>query len=410
MSDTKVYMALLRLQEPWYISKIDVDVVAEEAHVFIAHRHEKLPCPACGKRCNVRDHGEERRWRHLDLWQAKTYLHAAMPRTDCPTHGVLTVPVPWAEPNARFTMAFEARAILAIQAAKTVEGARSIMRISWDETRGIMERAVARGLLRREELEMPHLAADEKSYRKNRHFVTLLMDLDRGCIHGTSPGNGQASLEVLLNGLTKRQKSAVQAIAMDMHEPYRAAVETSFPIPRPPIVHDRFHIISQMNKALNDVRNEEARELAGEGRRDLVGTRQMLLYGQENMPAKYQCGFAKLKKTKLKTATVHAQKEVLRTLWDCTGVREARKHFGQWATWCRRSPIPRVIKVVDMIESRLEDVISYCRHPISTGPLEGMNSIIMAIRRAGRGYRTAETFGMAIMFFCGGLNLIPGQE
>jgi len=410
MSDAKVYSALLRLRDPWYISKIDVDVAAEEAHVFIAHRHDRLPCPECGKRCNVRDHGEERTWRHLDLWQAKTYLHAAMPRTDCPTHGVLTVPVPWAEPNARFTMAFEARAIIAIQASKTVEGARSIMRISWDEARGIMERAVARGLMRREEMEMPHLAADEKSYRKGRQFVTLLMDLNRGHIYSTSPGNSQSSLEVLLNSLTKRQKSAVQAIAMDMHDPYKNAVETSFPAPRPPIVHDRFHIVSQMNKALNDVRNDEAKALAVEGRRDLVGTRQMLLFGQENMPTKYQRGFAKLKKTKLKTATVHAQKEVLRTLWDCTGVRDARKHFKQWAAWCRRSAIPRVIKVVEMIESRLEDVISYCRHPISTGPLEGMNSIIMAIRRAGRGYRTAETFGMAIMFFCGGLNLIPGQE
>jgi transposase len=409
MSDTKAYTALLRLREPWYISKIDVDVAAEEAHVYISHRHGQLPCPECGTPCNVRDHGDERTWRHLDLWQAKTFLHASMPRTDCPTHGVLTVAVPWAEPNSRFTIAFEARAILAIQASKTVEGARSIMRISWDEARGIMERAVARGLMRREEVEMPHLAADEKSYRKNRHFVTLLMDLDRGRIHGTAPGNGQASLEMLLKGLTKKQKSAVQAIAMDMHDPYRAAVESSFPVPRPPIVHDRFHIVSQMNKALNDVRNEEARELADEGRRDLVGTRQMLLYGQENLPSKYKGGFAKLKKTKLKTATVHAQKEVLRTLWDCTGVKEARKHFKQWATWCRRSAIPRVIKVVEMIESRLEDVISYCRYPISTGPLEGMNSIIMAIRRAGRGYRTAETFGMAIMFFCGGLNLIPGH-
>ena len=59
-----------------------------------------------------------------------------------------------------------------------------------------------------------------------------------------------------------------------------------------------------------------------------------------------------------------------------------------------------------MIESRLEDVISSCKHRISTGPLEGMNRIIMAIRRAGHGYRNAETFGMAIMFFCGGLNLM----
>ena len=69
-----------------------------------------------------------------------------------------------------------------------------------------------------------------------------------------------------------------------------------------------------------------------------------------------------------------------------------------------------MLKVVNMIESRLENVISYCRHPISTGPLIGMNSIIMAIRRAGRGYRKAKTFGMAIMLFCGGLNLMPGLE
>ena len=236
---------------------------------------------------------------------------------------------------------------------------------------------------------------------------TLLRDLYRGSIHGTSPGNSQESLEVLLKALTKSQLQSVNVIALDMHDPYRLAVESVFPVPAPDIVHDRFHIVAHMNKALNDVRNDEARELAREGRHDLIGTRQMTLYGEENLPAKYRKSFEKFKKSELKTATVHAQKEVLRGLWDCGGVREARSHFKKWATWCRRSPIPRVIKVVDMIESRLESVISFCRHPISTGPMEGMNSIIMAIRRAGRGYRHAETFGMAIMFFCGKLKLMP---
>jgi len=408
MTDTKIYTALLRLQHPWYISHIDLDVKAEEAHVFISHHHEQMPCPTCGEKCNVRDHGDERMWRHMDLWQAKSYLHAAMPRTDCPKHGVLTVHVPWAEPHSRFTMGFEARAIIALQAAKTVEGARSIMDISWEEARGIMERAVVRGLLRREEVEMPYLAADEKSYRKGRKFVTLLMDLDRGVIFGTAPGNSQGSLEELLKKLTKRQVSAVEAITMDMHDPYRKAVEAIFPVPIPAIVHDRFHVVSQMNEALKAVRSEEARELASEGRRDLIGVQQMILYGEENLPKKYHRRFVKLKKSELKTATVHAQKEVLRHLWDCSGVREARRYFKEWATWCRKTAHAPVLKVVNMIESRLENVISYCRHPISTGPLEGMNSIIMAIRRAGRGYRHAETFGMAIMFFCGGLNLIPG--
>jgi|GEM_PF-3779482 len=77
----------------------------------------------------------------------------------------------------------------------------------------------------------------------------------------------------------------------------------------------------------------------------------MTLSREENPPKKYRKSFAKFKPSELKTATVHAQKEVLRRLWDGDGVREARHHFKQWATWCRRSPIPRIIKVVDMIES-----------------------------------------------------------
>jgi transposase len=270
-----------------------------------------------------------------------------------------------------------------------------------------MERAVRRGLDRRVPEVMPHLAADEKSYRAGRHFVTVLMDLDRGVVHGTSPDNGQESLEVLLRALSPAQKDGLAAIAMDMHAPFRAAVRAVFPEPGPAVVHDRFHIVMHMNEALKAVRREEAQELAREGRQDLEGTMQMLCYGRENLPKKYHASFARFKRSELRTATVHAQKEMLRRLWDCRTTKEARRYFKDWAKWCRKTAALPVNRVVDMIESRLDDVISYCKHPISTGPLEGMNSIIMAIRRAGRGYRSAETFGMAIMFFCGGLNLMP---
>jgi transposase len=120
---------------------------------------------------------------------------------------------------------------------------------------------------------MPHLAADEKSYRKDRHFMTLLMDSDRGCIHGTALGNSRTSLENLLKSLKKHKNQGVAAIAMDMHEPYRQVAESSSSVPRPAIVHDRFHVVAQMKKALNDVRIAEAAELADGGFRDLIGTR-----------------------------------------------------------------------------------------------------------------------------------------
>jgi len=59
----------------------------------------------------------------------------------------------------------------------------------------------------------------------------------------------------------------------------------------------------------------------------------MILFGEENVPKKYKRRFTKLKKSELRTATVHAQKEVLRHLWDCSGVKEARRYFKEWAKW-----------------------------------------------------------------------------
>ena len=108
--------------------------------------------------------------------------------------------------------------------------------------------------------------------------MTLLMDLNRGCIHSTSPGNTEVSLAVLLKELKPLEISSIEAIAIDMHGPYKNAVKAFFPVPQPVIVHDRFHIVSNMNTALSEVRIAEARELAEEGRRDLVGARQMILF------------------------------------------------------------------------------------------------------------------------------------
>ena len=43
--------------------------------------------------------------------------------------------------------------------------------LSWDEVRAIMERAVGRGLERRQAGPVPHIAVDEKSFRKRHRYL-----------------------------------------------------------------------------------------------------------------------------------------------------------------------------------------------------------------------------------------------
>jgi transposase len=105
-------------------------------------------------------------WRHLDTCQFQTHLHAAIPRVQCPTHGVKQVRVPWAEPRSRFTLLLERLVIDLILQCSTVKGACAIAGISWDEAWGIMQRAVVRGQTRKEARPIAYVGVDEKAFRK----------------------------------------------------------------------------------------------------------------------------------------------------------------------------------------------------------------------------------------------------
>ena len=410
MTSPAIYTALLALRDPWYISSLDVDVQKQEMHVHIFHQPVALPCPECSRPCPVHDHVESRTWRHLDLWQCKTWLHCQLPRTDCPEHGIHRVKTPWAEPNSRFTMAMEAKIIDAIGACETVTGACRIMRVSWDEARGIMERAVSRGLARKESIPIRNLGVDEKAILKGHRYVTLAYDLDRGVVDEVVKDRKRESLERYFDGKSRAQLTAIEAICMDMWEPFRQAVISKVPKGARKIVHDKYHIIAHMNKALNEVRAKEARELQSHGDDSLKGTRQMLLWGDENRPERYESRFAKLMKSDLATSKVWALKENLRRLWNHRSSRVARKHFSGWNRWALRLDQMAVTKVANMIKERIDQVVSYCDHPVSNGVGEGLNSRIMSVQRRARGYRFYETFRMAILFFCGGLDLKPSCE
>ena len=111
------------LGEAWEVSETwfeEVEGGPDELHVRVARRRgHAVPCPECGVPCGARD-ARERTWRHLDIWQFRTYVHCAVPRTDCPEHGVRTVPVPWeVRSNSHLAALFEAQVLAACMRGST---------------------------------------------------------------------------------------------------------------------------------------------------------------------------------------------------------------------------------------------------------------------------------------------------
>ncbi len=122
---------------------------AKLVDIRIEYCGSKLDCPECKKRCPQADMAPERTWRHLNTMQFTTLIHAAVPRSKCSTCGVLTIPVPWAGKHSRFTLLFEYMAVEVIKVCSGILAASKLLGMDWQATQSIMDRAVERGLKRR---------------------------------------------------------------------------------------------------------------------------------------------------------------------------------------------------------------------------------------------------------------------
>ena len=166
MQDHELYRRILGIEAPWQVERVELKLKEGEVHVYLAHEDKRdWACAECGALVPLYDHQPERRWRHLDTCQYQTIVHAEPPRSQCREHGVRVVKLPWAEANSRFSALFEALAIAWLKHASQKAVAEQL-RLSWDEIHGILERAVERGLARRQAEAIPHLGVDEKAFRR----------------------------------------------------------------------------------------------------------------------------------------------------------------------------------------------------------------------------------------------------
>lgn len=114
-----------------------------------------------------------------------------------------------------------------------------------------------------------------------------------------------------------------------------------------------------------------------------------------------------MKDQNLRTSRAWAIKETLRGLWDYGAMTWAKKFFNRWFGRAKRSKLTPVKKAADMIKMRIENVVSYCRHHITNGVAEGLNSKIMTIKRKCCGFANIDNFKTTIYFHCGGLDMYP---
>jgi transposase len=409
MDDRTLYATILGITPPWDVARVELDDTAKAVHVWIEERPgTTFPCPECQTVSPLHDH-VERSWRHLDTCQYETRLHARVPRVDCAEHGVKTVPVPWATAHSRFTVLFERLAIAWLKEATPAAVARRLG-LTWEEANGIVERAVQRGLARRPSMAGRRLGIDEHSYLKHFQFVTMVVDLDEQTVLHVADDRSAETLAAYFESLSIDERLAIEAIAMDMWDPYRRTVRDYVPDGDTKIVFDKFHVMRHVMEAMDQVRRREQRELRARGDRRLTGTKFLWLkttVGRHDFTAASRRQFRQLRESTLKSARAWAMKEAFRHIWAYQSIPAARAFFDRWQAWAIRSRLKPMIHVAGIIRRHLENILNYLVHRITNAVTEGLNAKIQWIKYSSRGFRNRERFKLAIYFHCGGLDLDP---
>lgn len=400
------YRQLLGLDGNWDLDEVELSLDEQSVHIRLsAAAGASWCCPDCGRACPLKDHGPERSWRHLDTMQFQTRLTARLPRTACPDCGVKTVAPSWARPHGRFTLMFEAFAIRVLQAAASVKQACVLLGLDWKSAQGIMDRAVQRGLGRRDLTELKRVGLDEKSFGRSTKYVTLMTDVDERRVIDLVPGHDHAATDGLWRGLGESVCSRIDAVAMDMWKAFENS--TARHAPQALIVHDRFHISKLLNDAVDAVRRQEHKALMRQGDDALKGSRYLWLTTPEDLDEQRSDRFERAKAASVKTARAWSIREALVDFWGYRYPANARKYFMKWWAWACRCRLKPVVKAARAIRKRLDNVLNYFKHRISNGPAEGFNSRIQALKSAARGFRNFNNYRTRVLFFCGKLKLMP---
>jgi transposase len=403
------YNGILGIESPWEVVSISRDTESRIVTAIVHYKKEiLLKCPKCEAESKLHDH-RKRKWRHLDSCNHKTMIEASVPRVRCSEHGVVQLPVAWAEKNNRFTVEFESAVLIWLK-EDPISTVANNFDISWDEVDGIMRRSVKRGLKRREKSKPAHIGIDETSFQKRHEYVTVILDKEKDIVIDILDDRKAKTLKDWFEQQEISDLSTIKSISMDMWDPFINAIKANFENAQKLIAFDRFHVAQHFGKAVDKIRAQENRMLRLSGKNNpLTRTKFQWLknsHKTDNRSTKRK-DFLQLTQLNLKTSRAWRIKEVASMLWNYTYMGVARKEWMKLLGWISRCRLKPMIKVGRMIRRYFWGILNAIRLKINNSMLEAKNSKIQKIKRMACGFRNRERFKNAILFHLGGLDIMP---
>jgi len=347
-------------------------------------------CSGCGRAAPGYDRLPERRFEFIPFWGILVFFLYALRRVDCARCGVKVERVPWAEGKSplctryAWFLAGWARRLSWSQVAEA-------FRTSWHHVFASVEMAVEWGRARMSVEGVTAIGVDEMAWGRGHQYVTVVYQINAGAKRLLWMGEHRTAKTLLgfFRWLGKERSAALRYVCSDMWKAYLKVVAKK----AAGAIHilDRFHIMVHLNKAIDKVRAQEAKELKARGLEPvLTHSRWCFLKRPANLTVRQVARLAEVVQYNLRTVRAYLMKEEFQFFWQYISAAWAGRFLDQLCARTMRSRIEPMKDVARMLRGHRELLLNWFRakKEFSAAVVEGMNNKAKLTTRKAYGFRS----------------------
>lgn len=371
-----------------------------------ARKNGKPICSGCGKSGAIYDHQPQARYfEFIPLWGIAVFFKYVMRRVNCKACGVKIEQVPWCDGKNQLTTAY--RIFLARWAKRlSWKEVAETFQTSWEKVYRSVLYVVEYGLKHRVLRDIEAIGVDEVQFGKGHQYLTLVYQLDENCKRLLYVGKNRTvkSLLGFFRVLGKENSQSIQYVCSDMWKPYLKVIRKKLP----DVLHilDRFHIVAQLNRAVDEVRRDEVKKMRAQGYEEILkNSKYCFLKNEENLTPGQQNKLSELMQYDLKSVRAYQLKESFQAFWEYRSPYWAERYLKMWCNRAMRSRLLPIKKFVKTVRRHQPLIMNWfkAKKAYSSGAVEGLNRKVNLVTRKAYGFKSYDVLKIALFHTMGSL-------
>lgn len=239
-----------------------------------------------------------------------------------------------------------------------------------------------------------YIGVDEVARSKGHDYMTVVYDLCTGKLIWVYEGRTAKVFSKFLKELPETTKQGVLAVAMDMGPAYQKSVREE--LPNADIIFDRFHVMQNFSKAMDNQRRVEFRKSDEKNKKLIKGSRFLLLKNKNKLTDIQKNKLNLLLTANENISAMYILKEQLQSFWSCKTFDEMTMELDAWCDMANETNMIYMKKFARLLQRHKVGICNYAKHPLTTARIEAGNVGIGMIRKRARGIHDTEYFKLKI--------------